>query len=370
MTKIMVASAQLSRLGRCGTMHGDERTISGHRAALVVPQPAWFERLERRRNLCWSLRKSGHVRGIRTSVKQPLPMKRTAEIVGRIASSEIYKDYEHAFSEATHLPLAIRPVEVWRFALENKKYANPFCAMLAKYNRTCAACLETQKRMDDIPGAAPRTVTCFAGLCDSAVPVKVGESVIGYLQTGQVALRKPSSSQFKRIAKQLIEWGVTVDLGELEDAYHHSRCLAPQQYAAVVKLLETFGKHLSLLANQIVMQDEEAESPLARRARAYILANQADPIDLAKVAQAMHVSTFYFCKMFKKATGLTFTEYLGRVRVEKAKNLLLNPHLRISEIAYDVGFQSLTHFNRVFRQVVGQSPSEYRESKSARQMLN
>jgi AraC-like DNA-binding protein len=84
----------------------------------------------------------------------------------------------------------------------------------------------------------------------------------------------------------------------------------------------------------------------------------------------MHVSNFYLCKMFKKSTGVTFTQYLSRVRVEKAKNLLLNPHLRVSEIAYDVGFQSLTHFNRVFRQVVGQSPSEYRESKSVRQLLN
>jgi YesN/AraC family two-component response regulator len=73
------------------------------------------------------------------------------------------------------------------------------------------------------------------------------------------------------------------------------------------------------------------------------------------------VSTFYFCKMFKRATGLTFTDYLGRVRVEKAKNLLLNPHLRVSEIAYTVGFQSLTHFNRVFRKLTGESPTDFRE---------
>jgi AraC-like DNA-binding protein len=65
--------------------------------------------------------------------------------------------------------------------------------------------------------------------------------------------------------------------------------------------------------------------------------------------------------MFKKATGMTFTDYLGRVRVEKAKNLLLNPHLRVSEIAYAVGFQSLTHFNRVFRALTGQSPTDFRE---------
>jgi AraC-like DNA-binding protein len=64
--------------------------------------------------------------------------------------------------------------------------------------------------------------------------------------------------------------------------------------------------------------------------------------------------------MFKKATGLNFTEYVSRVRVEKARNLLLNPNLRISEIAYEVGFQSLTHFNRVFKKITGQSPTDYR----------
>jgi AraC-like DNA-binding protein len=48
------------------------------------------------------------------------------------------------------------------------------------------------------------------------------------------------------------------------------------------------------------------------------------------------------------------------VRIEKAKNLLLNPNLRISEIAYEVGFQSLTHFNRVFKRLMGDSPTDYR----------
>lgn len=79
----------------------------------------------------------------------------------------------------------------------------------------------------------------------------------------------------------------------------------------------------------------------------------------------MNTSTFYFCKLFKKATGLTFTDYLSRVRIEKAKNLLLNPNLRVSEIAYEVGFQSLTHFNRMFRKLAGQSPTHYRAALAA-----
>ena len=297
-------------------------------------------------------------------------MNRATDLIQRISKSDIYKDYERAFSDATQLPVALRPTEIWRLALEGKPYQNRFCTLLAKCNRTCAACLQVQKEIQEMPGSGAKTVTCFAGLCDTAVPVRVGEKTIGYLQTGQVALRRPNVVQFDRIAQQLVDWGVTVDLTQLKDAYYHSRTLAPQQYTAMIKLLEIFASHISTLANEIVVQENDAESPMIRRARAYILANQADPIDLDKVAQAMHVSTFYFCKMFKKATGLTFTDYLSRVRVEKAKTLLLNPHLRISEIAYDVGFQSLTHFNRMFRKIVGESPTAYRESKSVRQLLD
>jgi len=296
-------------------------------------------------------------------------MDRPSEIIRRISRSEIFKDYERAFSDSTELPLALRPVEIWNLAMSGKAHANPFCESMAECNRTCAACLEVQKRVAESKGTGPTTVTCFAGLCDTAVPVHLGDRVIGYLQTGQVALRKPDSQQFEKITKQLIEWGVQTDLSKLEDAYFHSRVLTPHQYTAMIKLLEIFAKHLSIVANEIMLQEGEAEPPMVRRARAYIVGHQADPIDLDDVAKAMHVSTFYFCKMFKKATGLTFTEYLGRVRIERAKTQLLNPNRRVSEIAYDVGFQFLTHFNRVFRQVAGQSPSKFRLSKAAKQLL-
>ena len=78
---------------------------------------------------------------------------------------------------------------------------------------------------------------------------------------------------------------------------------------------------------------------------------------------------FHFCKVFHKATGLKFTDYVARLRLEDARHQLLNPNLRISEIAYEVGFQSLTQFNRTFKRVFGQSPTEFRtRMSSGRQM--
>lgn len=94
----------------------------------------------------------------------------------------------------------------------------------------------------------------------------------------------------------------------MEDTYNRSRVFSQEQYSGLIRLLEIFGLQLAAMANQMMVQDAETEPPLVRRARAYINGHQADPLDLESIAKAMHVSTFYFCKIFKKATGLTFTE--------------------------------------------------------------
>ena len=103
-----------------------------------------------------------------------------------------------------------------------------------------------------------------------------------------------------------------------------------------------------------------AKKSMIAKAKQFITQNQDQDLSLRQVAQAVNTSAFYFCKMFKQATGLTFTDYLARVRVEKVKNLLLNPHKRISEAAFEAGFQSLSQFNRVFRKITGEAPTVWR----------
>jgi AraC-like DNA-binding protein/ligand-binding sensor protein len=293
-------------------------------------------------------------------------MKTTdADLIQRLGRSELYSEFKQALGASTGLALTLRPVEFWQLAHRGQPHENPFCAMIAQTNRGCAACLEAEQSAVDEAQDRPATVRCFAGLCHTVVPVKLGERTIGFLQTGQVALDLLSPTRFEAVVRRLTDWGVPMDLNRLEDAYYHSRVFSPGQYAGFIRLLEIFGQQLSALANQMMLQDAEAEPPMIRRARAYIAGHHGDPIGLDEVANAMHVSTFYFCKMFKKATGLTFTDYLGRVRVEQAKRLLLNPHLRVSEIAYAVGFQSLTHFNRMFRNLTGESPTRFRDNATS-----
>ena len=281
-------------------------------------------------------------------------------LIEALVNSKVFQDYERAFTEATGLPVALRAVESWQLPHHGHPNESPFCALVLETSRACASCLQVQEKLAAGASEDPHTVSCPAGLCDTAVPVRLGDRLIGFLQTGQVFRKPPTRAQFERTVRLVAEWGVKVDPAKLQEAYFNTRVVPNQKHEAVVKLLSIFAQHLSLLSNQVLLRQENPEPPVITRAKEYIQEHQTDNLRLGHVAKAVNTSTFYFCKMFKKVTGINFTDYLSRVRIEKSKNLLLNPNLRVSEIAFEVGFQSLTHFNRVFKKVLGQSPTEYR----------
>jgi AraC-like DNA-binding protein/ligand-binding sensor protein len=281
-------------------------------------------------------------------------------LIEALSNSKVFQDYERAFAEATGLPVALRAVESWQLPHHGHRNESPFCAMVLETSRACASCLQVQERLSAGAAEEAYTVSCPAGLCDTAVPVRLGDRLLGFLQTGQVFRKTPTRPQFERTLRLVTEWGVHVDPAKLEQAYFNTRVVPNRQHEAVVKLLSIFAQHLSMLSNQVVLQQDNAEPPVITRAKEFIQEHQTENLRLGHVAKAVNTSTFYFCKMFKKVTGINFTDYLSRVRIEKSKNLLLNPNLRVSEIAFEVGFQSLTHFNRVFKKILGQSPTEYR----------
>lgn len=291
-------------------------------------------------------------------------MTENKNLIEALVNSKIYRDYERAFSEATGLPVSLRTVESWQLPHHGTRFENPFCSLLAQKSRACAACLQVQQQLSESAGREAKTVTCLAGLCDTAIPVRLGDKLIGFLTTGQIFTKKPTEAQFKKTLKLLTEWGVQTNEKDLRTAYFETRVLSLRQHESVVKLLTIFAQHLSMVSNQIVVREQNSEPPVITRAKQFINEHQTEELSLEQVAAAVHTSKFYFCKIFKKTTGINFTDYLSRVRTERAKNLLLNPNLRVSEIAYEVGFQSLTHFNRVFKRVLGRSPTDYREQLS------
>jgi AraC-like DNA-binding protein len=281
------------------------------------------------------------------------------QLIDTLLRSRLFRDYENVFTKATGLALALRPLEYWQLEYHQKTNENRFCALLAERPATLAVCLQSHAEIIRHTGTTPCTETCPFGLTETAVPVRLGEKTIGFLRIGQVLRRSAIQSDKARAAAKLAECGVSF-AGGLRKAWETTPIIPKDKYSAIVRLLTFFAEQLSALINQIVLEKQNSEPPLVRKAREYIGQHKMEPLSLTAVAQASGASVFHFCKVFKKTTGLKFTDYVGRVRLEDAKTQLLNPNRRISEIAYDVGFQSLTQFNRMFKRVFGQSPSEFR----------
>jgi len=274
--------------------------------------------------------------------------------------------YETAFRKATGVSLKVIPPDEPKHRLNLGEGENAFCQLAAGTPSGCDACLQTQARVQRMAGKKLTTeqINCFAGLTDVAVPVVFAGRHVATLMSGQVFRRAPTERDFKMVAAMLgqgEEWEK-----KARKAYFETPVVDAERFEAIIQLLSVFAQYLSEYASRQVLASASAEPAAVASAKQFVQTHVEEPRLLAQVVRHVNVSRFYFCKLFKKATGMTLTEYVARVRVEKAKTMLVDPSLRISEVVYAAGFGSIPQFNSVFKRIVGMPPTEYRETLRSR----
>lgn len=99
------------------------------------------------------------------------------------------------------------------------------------------------------------------------------------------------------------------------------------------------------------------------RAIEYINNNYKDDITLDVMADAVHISKYHFSRLFHKSTGATFLQYLYNVRLVKVHALLTETNISLKDIALKTGFSSSSHLSRIFKQVYGISPQQFRREQ-------
>ena len=108
---------------------------------------------------------------------------------------------------------------------------------------------------------------------------------------------------------------------------------------------------------------DNASGFIVRNAIAYMEEHYQEKLTLNKVADQIYVSQWHLSKLLNKQEGKNFSEILNQIRINKAKDLLKAPALRIVDIAEQVGFMDVAHFSRVFKKTAGVSPNEYRNTR-------
>jgi AraC-like DNA-binding protein len=284
------------------------------------------------------------------------------ELADILRRTELFRRYQRNFCRVTGFSVSLTdPVSPRR---PPAQVASSFCRMVAHCGAVFEACRKFRGEMLRLPVRRPRTRCCFAGFSYTTVPVVAAGRTVAFLEIGPASLRQPAAERFEQVAGRPPLDRVRQNRDRLRGAWLATRTASSVQYHGIVGLLVEFGSHLGNLADRAVLHAETGEPGAVARARSFIETHSGENLHLPDVAKAAHVSAAYLSELFHKTTHCSYTDYVARLRVEKSKQLLITPESRVSEIAFEVGFQSLSQFNRVFKRITGMTPSEFRSARS------
>lgn len=134
------------------------------------------------------------------------------------------------------------------------------------------------------------------------------------------------------------------------------------QFTSIDQLCLWLSDALNSLMHELFTFADAKHANVLHRCVQYIGEHYSEPITLTQVAEKVYLTPTYLCRVFKKEAGVTFNEYLNRVRINKAKDLLRNRDLRLTDISLMVGFEDQSYFTKVFKRMTGTLPRAYRES--------
>lgn len=142
-----------------------------------------------------------------------------------------------------------------------------------------------------------------------------------------------------------------------------------QRFSEFVALLSLLTRHQDyrLLSNvQLQSFDDDVSLRQISEVVDYITANYANQFALIDIAKRVGMSESRFSRYFRRATGNTFTDFVNRLRVNRACQLLMETDQYVSTICYNVGFNNIANFNRRFMELKGMTPSDFRKQGEAR----
>lgn len=161
-------------------------------------------------------------------------------------------------------------------------------------------------------------------------------------------------------------FGLFLENGEVFKTYeyYHSKVENAESLQSILGLMDDFtGK----LINEIRQTRYSNSTVLVNRAINFIQYHYDERISLDDVAEKLHLSKHYLCSVFKKATGENMSLYINKLRIEKAKSLLLEQNGMAKEIFEEVGYSNQQYFSKVFKRITGMTVMEYKESMMPKQ---
>ncbi len=280
-----------------------------------------------------------------------------------MADSSEFAEFTAILNRLTGLVMALKSAGgVVRRTISETEW-NPVCRLIRTNPVGLRRCLACNLRHDSLAAKSGATqfYICHAGFQDVAVPIFALGRHVATIFSGQVLGEPKSPAAFRRLRKRLA-W-LKVSTRDLHAAYDRAIYLPRKQFASVMRLLELFARQLCESAQRIRDLEAKLERVEVRRGREFVESRFRDAsLCLNDGARHACLAPTHFSHVFRQTTGTTFTRFVQARRVAEARKQLMDTRKSITDICFACGFNSLTHFNRVFRAFERRSPRQYRQS--------
>jgi len=272
---------------------------------------------------------------------------------------EIVKNFTKLYSKVTGLMLDVNDPDGRHLKrCFSKNQENLFCKIIRSSKAGETDCIQSGRDRGKISSNLKKPVIyeCHAGLIDTAVPILLGDKHIATLITGQFLMRKPTEKKFEKIKDKVKNYGI--DLNKLKNAYFKTPVISKEKIKNSIKLIELIVSYILEVEDKIIfLKNNNYDECLMERVSYYIENYYNQKVRVTDIAKFVCLSPYYFEHLFKEESGTTFIKYLNCYRIAKAKRLLhKNDILTVSRA---VGFDSISHFYKLFKDSLGCTPGQY-----------
>ena len=288
-------------------------------------------------------------------------------VFSRLGAEKRLHEYSEAIQRMLGIVIDFISADGVSLKLSQGRHFNAVCEALRRSPEGCRRCHEEDLRRSRAAREAGKELvyTCHAGFTEVVLPLfNEGGDFLGCMTAGQfhTAGRARPGREVFRLLAEITGRGAAALRRDSDAAVE----LTPEQVAGVVAYLRLMGKLVSESYSNLLFMEQINVPDKIALVQKFIHENYMHRLDVERVARKFYLSPNYFSRLFRKTLGTGFNSYLNCYRVEKAKEMLLETELSISEIAFLCGFGSISQFNRVFRDVARRTPGEVRRGVSRR----
>lgn len=236
----------------------------------------------------------------------------------------------------------------------------PFCQIIRTDENAWNKCRQCDERACSIAAKQKKSFSylCHAGMTESIAPLFMGNLLIGYLLFGHVFSYSSYEEGWEEIKKLCKSY--RIDMNELKKACFEQPIITEDYIASASRILQAVAYYLCM-ERMVSLHQQELPVQIDQ----YISAHFTEKISVSSLCQMFHIGKTRLYEITKQNYGTGLAEHIRNLRIDKAKNLLLeSPEIPLAEISLLCGFQDYNYFITVFRKKVGIPPRQFLKNLS------